>query len=128
MLSQAGLYCLKSGSVDLIELRHLRYFIAVAEELNFRRAAERVHIDQTPLSRAIRDLEDRLGVVLFIRRPRGLQLTPAGGKLLDHARRLLIRLERTKRVVREIDARHREPLRVGVDEPAFVDTLVEPGV
>ena len=100
----------------MIELRHLRYFIAVAEELNFRRAAERVHIDQTPLSRTIRDLEDRLGVVLFVRVPRKLQLTPAGAKLLDHARQLLIRLERIQRLVRATDARYREPLRIGVDD------------
>ena len=62
----------------MIELRHLRYFIAVAEELSFSRAAERVHIDQTPLSRAVRDLEDELGVRLFVRKPRRLVLTPAG--------------------------------------------------
>lgn len=105
----------------MIELRHLRYFIAVAEELNFRRAAERIHIDQTPLSRTIRDLEERLGVALFIRAPRRLQLTPAGVKLLEQARRLFIRLERTKRVVRETHALHREPLRIGVD-----DSLVQP--
>lgn len=54
-----------------------------------------------------------------------MQLTPAGGKLLDHARRLLIRLERTKRVVREIDARHREPLRVGVDDSTAHPKLAE---
>lgn len=100
----------------MIELRHLRYFIAVAEELNFRRAAERAHIDQTPLSRTIRDLEERLGVALFVRSPRRLQLTPAGAKLLEQARKLFIRLERTKRVVRATDARHREPLRIGVDD------------
>ncbi len=109
----------------MIELRHLRYFIAVAEELNFRRAAERVHIDQTPLSRAIRDLEERLGVVLFTRTPRRLQLTPAGAKLLEQARRLFIRLERTKRVVRETHALYREPLRIGVDESLVQPKLAE---
>ncbi|MNV25097.1 HTH-type transcriptional regulator BenM [compost metagenome] len=109
----------------MIELRHLRYFIAVAEELNFRGAAERVHIDQTPLSRTIRDLEERLGVILFVRKPRRLELTPAGDKLLDHARRLLMRIERTKRVVRETDARYREPLRIGVDESTAQPKLAE---
>jgi DNA-binding transcriptional LysR family regulator len=109
----------------MIELRHLRYFIAVAEELNFRKAAERVHIDQTPLSRAIRDLEERLGVTLFVRAPRKLQLTPAGAKLLEHARKLFIRLERTKRVVRETDARHREPLHIGVDDSTVQPKLAE---
>lgn len=100
----------------MIELRHLRYFIAVAEELNFRRAAERIYIDPTPLSRTIRDLEERWGVRLFIRTPRALQLTPAGIQLLDHARTLLASLERTKRAVRAVDARYREPLRIAVDE------------
>ena len=98
----------------MIELRHLRYFVAAAEELNFRRAAERIHIDQTPLSRTIRDLESQLGVVLFMRMPRKLRLTPAGARLLEEARKLFIRLERTRRVVRATDARHGAPLRIGV--------------
>jgi len=98
----------------MIELRHLRQFIAVAEELNFRRAAERIHIDQTPLSRTIRDLEDQLGVQLFLRAPRKLRLTPAGLRLLQEARKVLIRMERTKRVVRDTDARSRAPLRIGL--------------
>lgn len=108
-----------------MELRHLRYFIAVAEELNFRRAAERIHIDQTPLSRAIRDLEDILGVVLFVRSPRKLELTPAGVKLLEQARHLFIRLKRVKRSVRETDARYREPLRVGVADGIAQPRLIE---
>jgi DNA-binding transcriptional LysR family regulator len=98
----------------MIELRHFRYFIAVAEELNFRRASERVHIDQTPLSRAIRDLEDQLGVALFVRAPRNLHLTPAGARLLREARKIFIRIERTLRAVRETDIRYRSPLRIGV--------------
>lgn len=98
----------------LSDLRRLRYFVAVAEELNFRRAAERIHIDQSPLSRAIRDLEDELGVPLFIRLPRALQLTPAGLKLLTEGRKLLIRLERVKRAVRHTHALYQAPLCVGV--------------
>lgn len=98
----------------MIELRHLRYFVAVAEELNFRRAAERIYIDPTPLSRTIRDLEEQLGVLLFLRMPRKVRLTPAGARLLMEARKLFIRLERTRRVVRATDARYRAPLRIGV--------------
>lgn len=98
----------------MIELRHLRYFVAVAEELNFRRAAERIHIDQTPLSRTIRDLEDRLGIQLFVRGPRKLHLTPAGLRLLKEARKVFVRIERAYRVVRETDARFHAPLRIGV--------------
>lgn len=110
-----------------MELRHLRYFIAVAEELNFRRAAERVHIDQTSLSRAIRDLEDQLDAPLFVRLPRNLHLTPAGLRLLRDARRLLIRFERIKRSVRKTHALYQAPLRVcvadGIAQPKLSECL-----
>jgi len=109
----------------MIELRHLRHFVAVAEELNFRRAAERVHVDQTPLSRTVRDLEDQLGVLLLARTPRSLRLTPAGARLLDEARKILLRVERTKRVVRETDLRYRAPLRIGVADGIAQPKLVE---
>ncbi|MGJ7524854.1 LysR family transcriptional regulator [Variovorax sp. GB1P17] len=109
----------------MIELRHLRHFIAVAEELSFRRAAERIHIDQTPLSRTIRDLEGQLGVLLFVRMPRKLRLTPAGARLLKEAHQLFLRLERTRRVVRATDARYRAPLRIGVADGIALPKLSE---
>jgi len=109
----------------MIELRHLRYFIAVAEELSFRRAAERIHIDQTPLSRAVRDLEERLGVTLLVRAPRKLRLTPAGVCLLREARKVLIRVERTQRVVRDTDAFFHAPLRIGVADDIAQSKLSE---
>ena len=72
-----------------MELRTLRYFVAVAEELHFGRAATRLHMSQPPLSRAIRKLEDDVGAPLFTRSPAGITLTPAGAVLLDEARELL---------------------------------------
>jgi DNA-binding transcriptional LysR family regulator len=77
------------GGMDPVELRQLRYFVAVAEELHFGRAAERVHMSQSPLSRAIRELERDLGLVLFVRTTRRVELTAAGSALLEHARRAL---------------------------------------
>jgi DNA-binding transcriptional LysR family regulator len=80
--------------VDLpVELRQLRYFVAVAEELHFGRAAERLHMSQSPLSRAIRELECELGVVLFTRTTRRVELTPAGTALLERARRAIAEVD-----------------------------------
>jgi DNA-binding transcriptional LysR family regulator len=78
----------------MVELRHLRYFIAVAEELNFSRAAERLHMAQPPLSAAIRQAERDLGVDLFVRTTREVKLTDAGRAFLAGARRTLADAER----------------------------------
>jgi DNA-binding transcriptional LysR family regulator len=78
----------------LVELRLLRYFVAVAEERHIGRAATRLHMTQPPLSRAIRRLEDQLGVALVQRISSGVALTPAGEALLDGARALLEHADR----------------------------------
>ena len=70
-----------------MDLRHLRYFVAVAEEENIGRAAARLHISQPPLTRQIQQLEEELGVPIFERLPRGVRLSTAGELLVTHLRR-----------------------------------------
>jgi DNA-binding transcriptional LysR family regulator len=79
-----------------MELRHLRYFVAVAEERSFRRAAERLGIQQPPLSLQIRHLEREMGAPLFHRNSRGVELTDAGKLLLEETRVILSQIEQAK--------------------------------
>ena len=76
-----------------MELRHLRYFVAVAEAGSLTVAAQNLHTSQPSLSRQIRDLEDEVGAQLLTRRARGIELTPAGRAFLDHARVVLSQVE-----------------------------------
>lgn len=85
-----------------MELRHLRYFVAVAEELNFSRAAERLHMAQPPLSQQIHSLEAELKVQLFDRTKRPLQITSAGKAFLEEARSTLAQVEQAVRMTRRI--------------------------
>lgn len=79
-----------------MELRHLRCFLAVAEELHFARAAERLHIEQSPLSRAIKELEEDLRVQLFVRTTRSTRLTRAGQLFLESVPRVFAALEQAR--------------------------------
>jgi DNA-binding transcriptional LysR family regulator len=106
-----------------MELRHLRYFVAVAEELHFGRAAQRLHIAQPPLSRQIKDLERELDADLFERLPRGVQLTAAGRAFLPQARLTLAQAERAKRSAQRAAQGETGRLRVG-----FIDAATYPGV
>jgi DNA-binding transcriptional LysR family regulator len=85
-----------------MELRHLRYFVAVAEELHFRRAAERLHMSQPPLSQQIRRLEQDVGATLLVRNQRRVELTAAGAAFLVRAREILDAVEDAAREARRV--------------------------
>jgi DNA-binding transcriptional LysR family regulator len=97
-----------------MELRHVRYFIAVAECLSFTRAAGQLHIAQPPLSRQIRQLEDELGVQLFARTKRRVELTRAGIAFLDEARGLVVQASRATDVARRAAQGESGILRIGI--------------
>jgi DNA-binding transcriptional LysR family regulator len=97
-----------------VELRHVRYFIAVAEELNFTRAAEKLNVSQPPLSRQIKELEEEVGIQLFARDHRGVFLTPAGEIFLREARQLIAQAERAMESVRPFAKEEGGIIRVGL--------------
>jgi DNA-binding transcriptional LysR family regulator len=106
-----------------VELRHLRYFVAVAEQLSFTRAAQLLHMAQPPLSTQMRKLERELGVELFDRSRRAIALTPAGQVLLDEARRLLVQLDQALRVTQRAGSGEVGRLTVGFVPSASNATL-----
>ncbi|MFY9987304.1 MAG: LysR substrate-binding domain-containing protein [Chthoniobacterales bacterium] len=108
---------------ELIELRHLRYFVTVAEDLHFSRAAKRLHIAQPPLSQQIRKLEQYIGHPLFIRNSRTVTLTQAGEILLERSRYLLRRLEEDLETVRRVGRGEIGTLTVGFIGSAMLTVL-----
>lgn len=99
-----------------MELRHLRCFIAVAEELHFSRAAERLHIEQSPLSRAIKELEEDLGAQLFVRTTRSTRLTRAGKLFLERVPRVFTALQQARDVVKAAANGFHSQLRVALSD------------
>jgi DNA-binding transcriptional LysR family regulator len=106
-----------------MELRQLRYFVAVAEELHFRRAADRLHMSQPPLSHQIRLLEDELGVELLARTRRRVETTPAGDAFLRDARAILADLDRAAHNARRIHEGQTGTLRVSFAGSALLSLV-----
>jgi DNA-binding transcriptional LysR family regulator len=105
-----------------VELRHLRYFVVVAEEEHFTRAAERLHLSQPPLSRQIKELEEELGVDLFERTPNSIRLTRAGKIFLKDARAILRKAEDAK--ARVLVGKRHERIDVGYAPSLASDFLM----
>jgi DNA-binding transcriptional LysR family regulator len=97
-----------------MELRHVRYFLAVAEHLNFSKAAQQLHIAQPPLSRQIRQLEDELGVDLFVRTKHRVQLTKPGRVFLDEGRKLVMQAGHATEAARHAQQGESGIVRIGI--------------
>jgi DNA-binding transcriptional LysR family regulator len=106
-----------------MELRHLRYFVAVAEALNFTKAAARLRVAQPALSRQVQDLEDEIGVDLMTRSPRGVALTAEGKLFLDEARELLQSANEAVEKTRSLARGEFGELRIGYSPSPTVDIL-----
>lgn len=117
-----------------MELRHLRCFLAVAEELHFARAAERLHIKQSPLSRAIKELEEELGVALFARTTPSTRLTRTGKLFSDHVPRVFAALQQARDSVKVAANGFHGQLRIALSDgitpsrlPACIARTLPPG-
>lgn len=108
----------------MIETRLLRQFIAVAEELHFHKAAERLHMAQPPLSQAINRLEEKLGFSLLLRNKRGVRLTAAGAAFLDASYRTLAELEKGIEYARNVSAGVSGKLTITAISIAYYDSLL----
>lgn len=110
-----------------MELRHLRCFLAVAEELHFARAAERQHIKQSPLSRAVKELEEELGVVLFTRTTRSTRLTRSGKLFFEHVPHVFSALQQARDSVTAAANGFQSQLRIALSDgitPSRLPTLL----
>lgn len=108
-----------------MELRHLRYVVAVAETLHFGRAAQRLHLSQPPLSQQIRQLEDELQVTLFHRTKRQVQLTEAGKMFVEEARVILAHAEHALNLAMRVNQGEVGQLAIGVAGPADAEIFVD---
>ena len=106
-----------------MDLRHLRYFVAVAEEQNITRAALRLHVSQPPLSRQIRNLEDDLGIALFDREAKAVRLTEAGRVFLAEARIILQRAKEAVELAKDVAGGKRGEIHVGYAPSLTVELL-----
>lgn len=106
-----------------MELRHLRLFCLVAEELNLTRAAQRLHMTQPPLSRQIKALEEELGSQLFRRGPQGLALTATGQVFYEHARQILDKVETSTATIRRMERSQRPLFSIGFVPSVFYGQL-----
>lgn len=106
-----------------MDLRQMRYFLALAEERNFGRAAERLHMAQPPLTRQIRALEEELDTLLFVRTPKGVELTPAGETLLDEVPNLLQLAQRARERTRLAGQGRIGRLDVGIFGSGVLDVI-----
>ena len=107
-----------------MEIRHLRYFMAVAEEGHITRAAERLGMQQPPLSQQIKAIERELDVLLFRRKPRGVELTAAGQAFLDYARSIVTNLDRAFETTRPTARGEQGSIRIGVTPTSPFHPLV----
>jgi DNA-binding transcriptional LysR family regulator len=109
-----------------MELRHLRYFLAIAQEGGFRRAAARINVAQQALSTQIANLEAEFGVQLFERLPRGIRLSAAGREFLSHAESIVREVDAAHAMLRRLAHGHAGILRVGRSNPMYFAGILGP--